>query len=67
MRGTTHEAVIDEVLDVQFTGVYDGGTTVANADGVLELGLGANFDFSRTSRGQAPVGLLFHWSLATSI
>lgn len=58
VRGTTHEAVIDEVLDVLFTGVYDGGTTVANADGVLELGLGANFDFSRTSRGQAPVGLL---------
>ena len=57
VRGTTHEAVIDNVLDALFTGVYDGGTTVTNDNGEIELGLGANFDFSRTNRGQAPVGL----------
>jgi hypothetical protein len=42
VRGTTHEAVIDDVLDALFTGVYDGGE---------------GFDFSRTERGQAPQGL----------
>lgn len=57
VRGTTHEAVIDDVLDALFTGVYDGGTTVSNDEGVLNLGVGEGFDFSRTERGQAPQGL----------
>ena len=58
VRGTTHEAYIDDFLDALFTAVYDGGTTVSNADGGLDLGIGADFDFSRTNRGRAPRGLL---------
>lgn len=46
------------MADALFTAVYDGGTSVTNNDGTLELGLGAVFDFSRTNRGQAPRGLL---------
>lgn len=56
IRGTTHEAVID--AGVLLTGVYDGGTTVANAQGSLDTGEGANFNYSSTFPGQPPQGLL---------
>ena len=56
VRGTTHEAVID--FNSLFTGVYDGGTTVSNEFGSVDTGLGGNFDYSQTSQGQSPRGLL---------
>jgi len=56
IRGTTHEAVID--AGALLTGVYDGGTTIANAQGSLNTGENANFDYSQTFPGQAPQGLL---------
>ena len=59
VRGTTHEAFIDQALDALFTGVSDGGTTVTGNTGLpLDLGAGADFDYSQNNRGQAPVGLL---------
>ncbi|MDP6536609.1 MAG: FecR domain-containing protein [Gammaproteobacteria bacterium] len=39
IRGTDHEAVITDAL---YTGVYDGGTTLANDGGSLDLGLDAD-------------------------
>ena len=56
IRGTTHEAVID--AGALLTGVYDGGTTIANVQGTLDTGEGANFDYSQTFPGQAFQGLL---------
>ena len=56
IRGTTHEAVID--AGSLLTGVYDGGTTIANAQGTLNTGEDANFNYSQTFPGQAPQGLL---------
>ncbi len=56
IRGTTHEAVID--AGRLLTGVYDGGTTISNAQGSLDTGEGANFNYSQTFPGQAPQGLL---------
>ncbi len=56
IRGTTHEAVID--VGSLLTGVYDGGTTIANAQGTLDTGVDANFNYSQTFPGQAPQGLL---------
>ena len=58
VRGTTHEAFIDPLINALYTGVYDGGTVVSNIQGTLDLGLGASFDFSRTFAGEAPEGLL---------
>ena len=45
IRGTDYEVVITEVGEV-FTGVYDGGTTIANDLGSLDLGLDADYDFA---------------------
>ena len=56
IRGTTHEAVID--AGALLTGVYDGGTTIANAQGSINTGENANFDYSQTFPGQPPQGLL---------
>ena len=56
IRGTTHEGVID--AGSLLTGVYDGGTTISNAQGSLDTGEGANFNYSQTFPGQAPRGLL---------
>lgn len=58
VRGTMHDAFISPDDGALYTGVYDGGTFVTNAQGFLELGLGADYDFSRTFPGEAPVGLL---------
>jgi hypothetical protein len=38
--------------------VFDGGTRISNTSGSIELGLGGDYDFSRTLPGQAPEGLL---------
>ena len=57
IRGTDFEAVITS--NGMFTGVYDGGTTVTNAAGNLDLGVGANFDFAQVATPNSPpVGLL---------
>lgn len=56
IRGTTHEGVID--AGRLLTGVYDGGTTISNAQGSLDTGEDANFNYSQTFPGQAPQGLL---------
>jgi hypothetical protein len=52
IRGTSHEALIN--AGVLLTGVYDGGTTVSNAQGSLDTGIGANFNYSQTFPGQPP-------------
>jgi len=56
VRGTVHEAVI--AFGQLFTGVYEGGTTVTNALGSIDTGLGGDFDYAVTSDGEAPQGLL---------
>ncbi|MFT5321699.1 MAG: hypothetical protein ACI934_001857, partial [Pseudohongiellaceae bacterium] len=56
VRGTTHEGVIS--FGVLFTGVTDGGTTVSNGFGSVDTGLGANFDYTQTTQGRPPQGLL---------
>ena len=57
VRGTAFSAVIDPELNALFTGVSEGGITVTNGEGAIDLGLGGNFDFSRTDAGQPPRGL----------
>ena len=56
IRGTFHEAAIDG--DVLYTGTLDGATTVTSGAGSLDLGVGGNYDYSRTAAGSAPEGLL---------
>ncbi|MEX2131496.1 MAG: FecR domain-containing protein, partial [Pseudohongiellaceae bacterium] len=57
IRGTDHEGVI--VNSVLFTGVYEGGTTVSNGAGQLDLGLNADFDFAQVDGPNSPpLGLL---------
>ena len=58
IRGTDYEAVITPQGEV-LTGVYDGGTTISNTAGTLDLGIGADFDFARVvSANSPPEGLL---------
>jgi len=56
IRGTTHLALIAD--GVLYTGVYDGGTTISNNDGFVNLGIGASYDYSETRPEAAPRGLL---------
>ncbi|NQV68471.1 MAG: FecR domain-containing protein [Pseudohongiella sp.] len=59
IRGTDYEALITPAGEV-LTGVYDGGTTVGNAAGVLDLGVDSNYDFAQiVDPGTPPEGLLF--------
>ena len=53
IRGTDYEVVITPAGEI-FTGVYDGGTTIANAAGELDLGLGVLFDFATVPDPQTP-------------
>ncbi|MCH8264797.1 MAG: FecR domain-containing protein, partial [Proteobacteria bacterium] len=53
IRGTDYEVVITPAGEI-FTGVYDGGTTIANAAGELDLGVGGNFDFATVPNPQTP-------------
>jgi len=52
IRGTDHEGVI--VDGTLFTGVYDGGTELENPGGILELGVGADFDFAQADDPTVP-------------
>ncbi|MDA1372613.1 MAG: FecR domain-containing protein, partial [Proteobacteria bacterium] len=53
IRGTDYEVVITPAGEV-ITGVYDGGTTIRNDAGTLDLGVGADFDFARVPNPQTP-------------
>ncbi len=58
IRGTDYEVVITPECNL-LTGVYDSGTTITNASGELDLGVGANFDFAEIPDPQSPpAGLL---------
>ncbi|MEX2470280.1 MAG: FecR domain-containing protein, partial [Pseudohongiellaceae bacterium] len=58
IRGTHYGVLITPAGGV-VTGVYDGGTTVANATGALDLGLNADYDYAIIANaGTPPVGLL---------
>ncbi|MES2604103.1 MAG: FecR domain-containing protein, partial [Pseudomonadota bacterium] len=56
IRGTTHGGVI--IGGRLYTQVSQGGTTVSNTQGSLNLGIGADFDYSETEQDQPPQGLL---------
>jgi hypothetical protein len=61
IRGTDYEVVITPVGEV-LTGVYDGGTTITNPAGSIDLGFGAGveYDFARVPNAQTPPqGLTF--------
>ena len=53
IRGTDYEVVITPRGEV-ITGVYDGGTTVANGQGAIDLGFGADFDFAIVPNPESP-------------
>ena len=58
IRGTDYEVVITPQGEV-LTGVYDGGTTLVNDQGTLDLGFGADYDFGRVEDPEsAPEGLM---------
>jgi hypothetical protein len=56
IRGTTHEAVLEGGM--LYTGVYEGGTTISNNLGSIDTGIRARYDFTVTTPGQPPEGLL---------
>ncbi|MFN3164051.1 MAG: FecR domain-containing protein, partial [Pseudohongiellaceae bacterium] len=53
IRGTDYEVVMTPAGEV-LTGVYDGGITVTNNGGSLDLGVGADFDFARVPDASTP-------------
>ncbi len=56
IRGTSHEHVI--VGPHLYSATTNGGTTVSNNMGQLNLGLGGRFDYSDTATNSAPKGVL---------
>lgn len=57
VRGTNYE--VQQEPDGSFVmGVYSGGIKVENDAGFIELGVGANFNFTRVKARSAPKGLL---------
>lgn len=57
IRGTEYQASIVDA-DRLLVGLYDGGVTVSNFGGELDLGLNADFDYAEVrSMFTAPVGL----------
>jgi hypothetical protein len=56
VRGTTHVArIVDGHL---FTSVEEGGTTITNSFGSIDIGTRGSDDFSETDPGHAPHGLI---------
>lgn len=53
IRGTDYEVIILPSGRL-FTGVYEGGTRITNNFGVLDLGVGADFDFAEVPDSQSP-------------
>lgn len=57
IRGTNYE--VQQESDGSFVmGVYNGGIRVENESGIIELGEGADFNFTRVRPQSAPKGLL---------
>ncbi len=57
IRGTHYE-VVQESAQAIVVAVWDGGISVDNESGTLDLGPDMDFSYSRIESGQAPVGLL---------
>ncbi len=57
IRGTNYE-VQQEPSGAFVMAVYSGGISVANEAGTMDLGLGADFNFTRVSSDKPPEGLL---------
>lgn len=57
IRGTNYE-IQQESGDSFVFGVYNGGITVENEAGSIDLGFGADFNFSRVTPNTSPKGLL---------
>ncbi|EAT12819.1 FecR domain-containing protein [Bermanella marisrubri] len=57
IRGTAYE-VQQEANDSFVVGVYEGGIRVENESGSIDLGLGADYNYSRVTPNTAPKGLL---------
>ncbi len=57
IRGTNYE-VQQESGGTFVMAVYSGGISVANEAGTMELGLGADYNFTRVSADKPPQGLL---------
>ena len=56
IRGTHYEAII--VDQQMYVALWDGGVTVKNNGGEIDLGLGASYDFAQiTSKDDSPKGL----------
>lgn len=53
IRGTDYQVVILPGNRI-VTGVFDGGTTVSNGVGALNLGIGADFDFAEIESPNSP-------------
>ena len=56
VRGTFHGGSFDG--QTLYTVTHEGGTTVSNAQGALDAGLGGMYDYTRTRAGSAPEGLV---------
>lgn len=57
IRGTHYEAVIHD--DQMYVALWDGGVTVTNDAGEVDLGLGADYDFAHIQNNETkPTGLL---------
>ena len=56
VRGTTFECVIQS--GATFCGTYNGGTTVSNSQGAVNLGLGAAHDYVRVPQNMPPEPLM---------
>jgi hypothetical protein len=53
IRGTDYEVIVTPAGEV-LTGVFEGGITVSNNAGSLDLGIGAQFDFARVPDAASP-------------
>jgi hypothetical protein len=53
IRGTDYEVVITPLGEI-ISGVYDGGTTIGNDVGQLDLGVGADYDFALVPDAETP-------------
>ncbi len=53
IRGTDYEVIVTPAGEV-LTGVFEGGITVSNNAGSIDLGIGAQFDFARLPDAASP-------------
>ena len=57
MRGTHYEAVLESSKSLVLA-AWQGGIRVRNEQGMIDLGMGADYNFARTGSEQPPQGLL---------